>query len=132
LPTHYTTVRNLRHNDCRTRLPADRSFLPNYGFPAKYRSRAGAYSDALRHLRSGSPSLTLNCGCGHGSSVLEVVETVKRLSGVDFKAEIAPRREGDPARIVANSQQAQTTSAGSRASTILQPLSRTPSSGNAR
>jgi UDP-glucose 4-epimerase len=60
-------------------------------------------------LRSGSPSLTLNCGCGHGSSVLEVVETVKRLSGVDFKAEIAPRREGDAARIVANSQQAQTT-----------------------
>src|ERR1019366_106802 len=42
---------------------------------------ARAHSDALRHLRSGSPSLTLNCGYGHGYSVLEVVETVKRISG---------------------------------------------------
>jgi UDP-glucose 4-epimerase len=63
-----------------------------------------AHSDALRHLRSGAPSLTLNCGYGHGFSVLEVVETVKRVSGADFKVEIAPRREGDPAQIVANSQ----------------------------
>ena len=64
-----------------------------------------AHSDALRHLRSGAPSLTLNCGYGHGFSVLEVIDTVKRVSGVDFKVEAAPRREGDPARIVANSQQ---------------------------
>jgi UDP-glucose 4-epimerase len=64
-----------------------------------------AHSDALRHLRSGSPSLTLNCGYGHGFSVLEVIDTVKRVSGVDFKVEAAERREGDPARIVADSQQ---------------------------
>jgi UDP-glucose 4-epimerase len=70
---------------------------------------ARAHSDALRHLRSGSPSLTLNCGYGHGFSVFEVAETVKRVSGVDFKVEIAPRREGDPARIVADSQQARAT-----------------------
>jgi UDP-glucose 4-epimerase len=70
---------------------------------------ARAHSDALRHLRSGSPSLTLNCGYGHGFSVLEVVETVKRVAGVDFKVEIGPRREGDPARIVADSQQARAT-----------------------
>jgi len=68
-----------------------------------------AHSDALRYLRSGSPSLTVNCGYGHGFSVLEVVETVKRVSGVDFKVEIAPRREGDPARIVANSELARAT-----------------------
>jgi UDP-glucose 4-epimerase len=65
-----------------------------------------AHSDALRYLRSGAPSLTLNCGYGHGFSVLDVVDTVKRVSGVDFKVEIAPRREGDPARIVADSQKA--------------------------
>jgi UDP-glucose 4-epimerase len=70
---------------------------------------ARAHSDALRYLRSGATSLTLNCGYGHGFSVLEVVETVKRVSGVDFKVEIAPRREGDPARIVADSQQARAT-----------------------
>ena len=68
-----------------------------------------AHSDALRHLRSGRPSLTLNCGYGRGFSVLEVIDTVKRVSGVDFKVDIAPRREGDPARIVADSQQARAT-----------------------
>jgi UDP-glucose 4-epimerase len=59
------------------------------------------HSDALRHLRSGGPSLTLNCGYGHGFSVLQVVETVKRVSDINFKVETAPRRPGDPARIVA-------------------------------
>ena len=65
-----------------------------------------AHSDALRHLRSGAPSRTLNCGYGHGFSVREVIETVKRVSGVDFPVAIAPPRPGDPARIVADSTQA--------------------------
>ncbi len=67
---------------------------------------ARAHSDALRYLRSGSPSLTLNCGYGHGFSVFDVVDTVKRVSGVDFKVEIVPRRDGDPAQIVADSTRA--------------------------
>ena len=67
---------------------------------------ARAHSDALRRLRAGGASMTLNCGYGHGFSVLEVVETVKRASGVDFKVEVAPRREGDPAQIVADSERA--------------------------
>jgi UDP-glucose 4-epimerase len=67
---------------------------------------ARAHLDALRYLRSGTPSLTLNCGYGHGFSVLEVVDTVKRVSGVDFKVEKAPRRPGDPDRIVAASDRA--------------------------
>jgi UDP-glucose 4-epimerase len=53
--------------------------------------------------------VTLNCGYGHGFSVREVIEMVKRVSGVDFKAEIAPRRPGDPAQIVAASERARTT-----------------------
>jgi len=65
-----------------------------------------AHSDALRYLRTGGRSLTLNCGYGHGFSVKEVVEMVKRVSGVDFRVEIAPRRPGDPDSIVANSQAA--------------------------
>ena len=36
----------------------------------------------------------------------EVIETVKRVSGVDFKVELAPRRPGDPAQIVAASDRA--------------------------
>jgi UDP-glucose 4-epimerase len=63
-----------------------------------------AHSDALRHLRSGGSSLTLNCGYGHGFSVREVIDTVKRLSGVDFKVETAPRRAGDPAQVVAETK----------------------------
>src|ERR1700692_3275997 len=65
---------------------------------------ARAHADALRYLRSGAPSLTLNCGYGHGFSVLDVIDAVKRVSGVDFKVDIAPRRPGDPAQIVAHSQ----------------------------
>src|SRR5206468_5423257 len=60
-----------------------------------------AHLDALNYLRAGGASLTLNCGYGRGFSVLEVIETVKRVAGVDFKVEVAPRRPGDPARVVA-------------------------------
>ena len=44
-----------------------------------------AHADALRYLRSGAPSLTLNCGYGHGFSVLEVIDAVKRVSGSRFQ-----------------------------------------------
>jgi UDP-glucose 4-epimerase len=64
------------------------------------------HSDALRYLRAGGASATLNCGYGHGFSVREVVEMAKRVSGIDFKVEIAPRRPGDPAQIVAASDRA--------------------------
>jgi UDP-glucose 4-epimerase len=65
-----------------------------------------AHLDALTYLRGGGASVTLNCGYGRGFSVLEVIETVKRVSGVDFKVEIAERRAGDPAQIVAASDRA--------------------------
>ena len=57
--------------------------------------------DAFQHLRVGGASLTLNSGYGHGFSVREVIEMVKRVSDVAFKVEVAPRRPGDPAQIVA-------------------------------
>ena len=65
-----------------------------------------AHCDALAYLRAGGGSITLNCGYGRGFSVLEVIETVKRISGVDFRVEFAPRRAGDPACIVAASERA--------------------------
>jgi UDP-glucose 4-epimerase len=61
-----------------------------------------AHSDALRHLRGGGASVTLNCGYGRGFSVLDVIDTVKRVSGVDFKVISSGRRPGDPAAIVAD------------------------------
>ena len=65
-----------------------------------------AHLDALTYLRAGGASLTLNCGYGRGFSVLEVIETVKRVSGVDFKVDFAGRRAGDPAQIVAAADRA--------------------------
>jgi UDP-glucose 4-epimerase len=65
-----------------------------------------AHSDALAYLRAGGDSITLNCGYGRGFSVLEVIETLKQVSGVDFKVEFTGRRVGDPAQIVAASDRA--------------------------
>lgn len=60
-----------------------------------------AHTAALRHLRQGGENLTLNCGYGRGFSVLEVIDVVKRVSGVDFEVRHVPRRPGDPAALVA-------------------------------
>ncbi|WP_029042552.1 UDP-glucose 4-epimerase GalE [Cucumibacter marinus] len=60
-----------------------------------------AHALLLEHLRGGGENLTLNCGYGHGYSVREVVDTVKSVSGVDFKAIETDRRAGDPAAVVA-------------------------------
>jgi UDP-glucose 4-epimerase len=65
-----------------------------------------AHCNALAYLRDGGFSATLNCGYGRGFSVLDVIETVKRVSGVDFKVAFAGRRAGDPAEIVAASDRA--------------------------
>ncbi len=62
---------------------------------------AQAHLLALRHLRDAGENLVLNCGYGRGYSVLEVIDTVKRVSGVDFPVTITQRRPGDPAALVA-------------------------------
>jgi UDP-glucose 4-epimerase len=67
-----------------------------------------AHSDALAYLRAGGDSITLNCGYGRGFSVLEVIETVKRVAGIDFPVELRGRRAGDPAQIVASAERART------------------------
>lgn len=63
---------------------------------------ARAHHLALLHLLDGGGSLVLNCGYGHGSSVREVLDSVLRVTGVDFPIEAGPRRPGDPARLVAD------------------------------
>ena len=60
-----------------------------------------AHMLALGHLRAGGASLTCNCGYGTGLSVLEIIDVVKSVSGVDFPVRIAGRRAGDPASLVA-------------------------------
>jgi UDP-glucose 4-epimerase len=63
-----------------------------------------AHVAALDYLRTGGKSEIFNCGYSKGFSVLEVIEAVKRVSGVDFDVRLVPRRPGDPAAIVAGSQ----------------------------
>lgn len=58
---------------------------------------------ALNYLNEGGKSEIFNCGYGHGFSVREVIDTVKKVSGVDFKVEEQPRRAGDAATLVADS-----------------------------
>jgi UDP-glucose 4-epimerase len=60
-----------------------------------------AHIEAIDYLRGGGISATLNCGYGHGYSVREVVDTVRRVSGADFTVATCPRRAGDPASIIA-------------------------------
>ena len=60
-----------------------------------------AHLAALAYVRAGGESRVFNCGYGHGATVKEVIDVVKRVSGVDFKVNIGPRRAGDPAAIVA-------------------------------
>jgi UDP-glucose 4-epimerase len=70
---------------------------------------ARAHMDALRYLRGDGESLVCNCGYARGFSVFEVVETVKRVSGVDFPVEISGRRAGDPSAIVAGNDRIRST-----------------------
>jgi UDP-glucose 4-epimerase len=64
---------------------------------------ATAHVLALQRLREGGSSTAYNLGTGRGHSVLEVVETVERVSGRDVPREITLRRPGDPPRLVASS-----------------------------
>ncbi len=70
---------------------------------------ASAHLDALRYLRAGGESGIFNCGYGRGYSVLEVVDVVKRVSGINFPVRITGRRPGDPAAIIAKSDKIRAT-----------------------
>jgi UDP-glucose 4-epimerase len=70
---------------------------------------AEAHVLAVEHLLNGGASNVFNVGTGHGHSVKEVLESVERVTGKKVPHTVGPRREGDPPRLVANSQKLQTT-----------------------
>jgi len=68
-----------------------------------------AHTAALAYLRKGGTSDIFNVGYSKGYSVLEVLDSVKRVSGKSFDVRLAPRRPGDPASIVAGSAKIRST-----------------------
>ena len=61
---------------------------------------AAAHLAALAYLERENSSIVVNVGYGRGSSVREVIDVVKRVSGADFVVVEEPRRPGDPAMLV--------------------------------
>ncbi len=70
---------------------------------------ARAHLAALAYLRSGGAATTLNCGYGHGYSVLEVLDAVGRAAGCKLKVNMAGRRDGDIVTSVAKTDRIRAT-----------------------
>lgn len=70
---------------------------------------ASAHIAALDHLLADGASAQFNVGTGTGNTVLEVLRAVEEISGRKVPHRIAPRRAGDSASLVANSQKLQQT-----------------------
>ena len=70
---------------------------------------AEAHVFAVEHLLKGGASNVFNVGTGSGHSVKEVVASVERVTGKKVPFTMGPRREGDPASLVADSSKLQTT-----------------------
>lgn len=68
-----------------------------------------AHIAALDYLNNGGKADIFNCGYSKGYSVRQVVDAVKRVSGIDFDVRMAERRAGDPAAIVAGSEKIRST-----------------------
>jgi UDP-glucose 4-epimerase len=64
---------------------------------------ASAHIAAVNHLLNGGASNVFNAGTGHGFSVREVVTAVEKVTGLKVPYTMGPRREGDPAQLVADS-----------------------------
>lgn len=67
---------------------------------------ADAHILAIEKLRKENTSATYNLGNGNGFSVKEVIETARNVTGHPIPAEVAPRRAGDPAILIASSEKA--------------------------
>lgn len=61
---------------------------------------------AVDRLRAGKGSATYNLGNGTGFSVKQVVEAVRKVTGHAIPAQVAKRRAGDPAKLIASSEKA--------------------------
>jgi UDP-glucose 4-epimerase len=66
---------------------------------------ATSHVAAARRLDAGQPlEVAYNLGSGDGVSVAEIMDAIARVTGIPFTPTIAPRRAGDPPRIVASGE----------------------------
>jgi UDP-glucose-4-epimerase GalE len=70
---------------------------------------ADAHVRALRYLRDGGDTVSLNVGSGVGSSVLDIIHATERISGQVVPYEVGPRRAGDPVVTYADPTKVHTT-----------------------
>jgi UDP-glucose 4-epimerase len=70
---------------------------------------ADAHARAMAYLRNGNASQVFNLGNSTGHSVLEVIEAVKCVTGLNVAVNMCPRRPGDADRLVASSTKARVT-----------------------
>ena len=68
---------------------------------------ASAHLKALEYIDGNDSSLTVNLGSGTGLSVLEMLETARRVTGLAIPSEVTVRRPGDPAKLYATSARAE-------------------------
>ena len=67
---------------------------------------AQAHILAMKYLMDGKESDVFNLGNGVGFTVKEVIEAARRVTGHPIPAVVAPRRGGDPAKLIASSAKA--------------------------
>ncbi|MDH5509184.1 MAG: UDP-glucose 4-epimerase GalE [Nitrospinota bacterium] len=67
---------------------------------------ADAHLKALEYLDGGGAPDAFNMGAGKGSSVLQVVEAARRVTGLSISTQPAPRRPGDPSTLISSSEKA--------------------------
>ncbi len=67
---------------------------------------AQAHILALDYLMAGGKSDVFNLGNGVGFTVKEVIDVARKVTGDAIPAEMAPRRSGDPAQLIASSEKA--------------------------
>ncbi|WCM53757.1 UDP-glucose 4-epimerase GalE [Pseudomonas sp. WJP1] len=65
-----------------------------------------AHALAVDYLLAGGSSTAFNLGNGQGFSVQQVIDTARRVTGRDIFISEAPRRVGDPPRLVADARRA--------------------------
>lgn len=70
---------------------------------------ASAHILAMAYLNNGGDSGVFNLGNGQGYSVNEVIQTASKVAGKEVPMSYAPRRQGDPARLVADATLAKNT-----------------------